>query len=208
MKKAEGRNSPGRAAGNSNATGRRAELLAIAGRLFATRGFAQTTVRDIGDEAGILSGSLYHHFSSKEEILDQVLHEFMDGLYDRFRVIVAAEVSPRAALDALIRSSFLVIHEQTDAVALYQNEASRLPEQSFAYVNRRSDEIEKMWIEVLEAGVRSGDFREGLAVPVVYRFVRDSLWSAVRWYKPRGRLRHDIIAEQYLDFIHGGLLAK
>ena len=45
---------------------RREELLQIAGALFAQRGFKNTTVRDIADAAGILSGSLYHHFDSKE----------------------------------------------------------------------------------------------------------------------------------------------
>ncbi|UMG92355.1 helix-turn-helix domain-containing protein [Nocardioides sp. TF02-7] len=40
---------------------RRGELLAIAARLFAEKGFKNTTVRDIADAAGILSGSLYHH---------------------------------------------------------------------------------------------------------------------------------------------------
>ena len=49
----------------SGPTTRREELLAIAASLFAERGFKNTTVRDIADAAGILSGSLYHHFDSK-----------------------------------------------------------------------------------------------------------------------------------------------
>ena len=44
--------------------------------MFAERGLRATTVRDIADSAGILSGSLYHHFSSKEEMVDEVLREF------------------------------------------------------------------------------------------------------------------------------------
>jgi AcrR family transcriptional regulator len=52
---------------------RREELLAIAAELFAQRGFKNTTVRDIADAAGILSGSLYHHFDSKESMVDEIL---------------------------------------------------------------------------------------------------------------------------------------
>ena len=52
---------------------RRDELLALAATMFAERGLRATTVRDIADSAGILSGSLYHHFSSKEEMVDEVL---------------------------------------------------------------------------------------------------------------------------------------
>ncbi len=48
---------------------RRDEILAIAAQLFAERGFAATTVREIADAAGILSGSLYHHFDSKASMV-------------------------------------------------------------------------------------------------------------------------------------------
>ena len=58
---------------------RRDELLELAAVMFAERGLRATTVRDIADSAGILSGSLYHHFASKEEMVDEVgvtlLHE-------------------------------------------------------------------------------------------------------------------------------------
>ncbi|MGS0562549.1 TetR/AcrR family transcriptional regulator [Microbacterium aurugineum] len=68
---------------------RRDQIISIAARLIAKRGYSATTVRDIADEAGILSGSLYHHFSSKEAILQEILHSFMSGLLGRFEEIVA-----------------------------------------------------------------------------------------------------------------------
>jgi len=49
---------------------RRADVVRLAGELFAQKGFRATTVREIADAAGILSGSLYHHFDSKESIAD------------------------------------------------------------------------------------------------------------------------------------------
>ena len=60
---------------------RRDELLAIAAELFAERGFTNTTVRDIADAAGILSGSLYHHFDSKESMVDELLDTFQTELW-------------------------------------------------------------------------------------------------------------------------------
>ena len=52
---------------------RRARMVALAGELFAQKGYRATTVREIADAAGILSGSLYHHFDSKESIGDEIL---------------------------------------------------------------------------------------------------------------------------------------
>ena len=198
-----------RKGGNAAGSARRAQLLAIAAQMFATRGYTQTTVRDIADEAGILSGSLYHHFASKEAMLTEILREFMDGLLERFTAIAAAAESPRAALDGLVRSSFETIHRSPHAVALYQNEATFLGrEPEFGFVTKRSREVEQVWLDVLHAGVESGDFRAELEPTTTYRFIRDGVWSSVRWYNPRGRLQHGPLADQYLTILDGGVLSS
>ena len=61
----------GRSSGKGES--RRNELLEIATRVFAEKGIASATVRDIAQEAGILSGSLYHHFASKEEMVKEIV---------------------------------------------------------------------------------------------------------------------------------------
>src|SRR5689334_24003451 len=92
--------------GSASEPSRREELLAIAARLFAEKGLRATTVRDIADAAGILSGSLYHHFDSKEAMVDEILRGFLDPLFARYREIVAGGQSPRATLQALVEASF------------------------------------------------------------------------------------------------------
>ena len=54
-------------------TPRKAELVRLAGGLFAARGFHGTSMRDIGDAVGMRRGSLYSHFESKEEIVECLL---------------------------------------------------------------------------------------------------------------------------------------
>lgn len=193
----------------SNGSTRRDELLEIASRLFATRGYSQTTVRDIADEAGILSGSLYHHFDSKEAMLSEILHGFLDSLHTRVVEISKQGSSPREALDELVRLSFSVIHDHQHAVTLYQNEAALLANiAEFDFVARTSEAIEKAWLEVLYAGQWSGEFQQDLQMNFVYRFVRDAIWATVRWYNPRGKVQHEKVAYQYLSVLHGGLLAS
>ncbi len=84
---------------------RREQLLAIAGRLFAEKGFRNTTVRDIADAAGILSGSLYHHFDSKESMVDELLVPFQTELFAKYDAILASEDDARAKLEAAVRVS-------------------------------------------------------------------------------------------------------
>ncbi|MFC8433587.1 TetR/AcrR family transcriptional regulator [Streptomyces sp. NPDC057253] len=195
------------AARNGTGSERRAELLQIAAGLFATRGYTQTTVRDIADEAGILSGSLYHHFSSKEDMLDEILRGFLDRLHERFTEIEKEGTDPREVLDQLITHAFTTIHETPEAVALYQSEADTLVGQSgFEYVDQLGKKIEKIWLRTLTAGQRSGVFRADVDVSLTYRFIRDTVWCSVRWYRPRGKFRAEALAEQYLRVLHGGLV--
>lgn len=192
--------------GTANGSARRAQLLEIAAKMFATRGYSQTTVRDIADEAGILSGSLYHHFSSKEAMLTEILKDFMGGLIDGFVRIVEQGDNPSEILDGLIRNSFETIHREPYEVALYQNESaflSTIPD--FEFVTQTSLEIEKVWLGVLEAGRTSGVFRKDVDVKLLYRFIRDAVWASVRWYRPGGRLDHVKVADQFLELLHGGL---
>ncbi|MGW2182314.1 TetR/AcrR family transcriptional regulator [Streptomyces sp. NPDC001732] len=199
----------GSRAGGNSGSDRRGELLGIAAELFATRGYAETTVRDIADEAGILSGSLYHHFSSKEEMLDEILRDFLGRLLERFTAIEKEGENPEQILDELIRHSFDAIHTTPFAVALYQNESTMLSRQpGFEYVDEIGKKIEKIWLRVLRAGQKSGVFRADVDVSLTYRFIRDTVWSAVRWYRPGGKYKPGTVAAQYLTVLHGGLRAE
>lgn len=188
---------------------RRNQILAIAARLFASHGYAATTVRDIADEAGILSGSLYHHFSSKEAIFQEILRSFMGSLLGQIEEIVAAGEGPRETLDNLIRTAFQVIEDQYDAVGLYQNESAILQTQpGFEFLAAGSARIEEFWRAQIEAGQAQGVFRASFDSAIVYRFVRDAVWSTVRWYRPNGRHTAETLTQNFLDLLHNGVLAE
>lgn len=188
---------------------RRNELLALAATMFAQRGLRATTVRDIADSAGILSGSLYHHFSSKEEMVDEVLRGFLDWLFSRYEQIVATEPNPLERLKGLFMASFEAIENRHAEVVIYQDEAKRLAEQErFAYVDERNREQRKMWVEVLNQGIAQGYFRPDVDVDLVYRFIRDTTWVSVRWYQPGGPLTAEQVGQQYLAIVLGGITTE
>ena len=187
---------------------RRDQILSIAARLIARRGYSATTVRDIADEAGILSGSLYHHFSSKEAILQEILRSFMAGLLGRFEEIVAEGGGPRETLDKLVAHAFATIESQPDAVGLYQNELSFLGRQpGFEFLGEHSEKIETIWLAQISEGQRVGEFRDSIDVPIAYRFIRDAVWSTVGWYRPGRGHTAASLTDNFLNLLHGGLLA-
>lgn len=188
---------------------RRDELLATAGQMFAEQGLRSTTVRDIADAAGILSGSLYHHFDSKESMVDEILRGFLDDLFARYREIAASSKSATETLRGLVIASFESIDAERNAVAIYQDEAKRLSSQErFAYISELNVEFRRLWQSVLQRGVENGEFRADLDVELVYRFMRDTVWVAVRWYRPGGSRSVDSIADQYLSVVLDGILPR
>ena len=190
----------------SSGGGRRDELLSIAARLFAEKGFRNTTVRDIADAAGILSGSLYHHFDSKESMVDEILRSFQDELFASYDEVLASDADARTKLEQVVRLSFAAINDHRHEVAIFQNEADYLGGfERFGYLAERNGQSRDIWITLLRDGVTSGDLRPDLDVDLVYRFIRDTVWVAVRWYRPGGQLSHESVADQYLSILLEGI---
>jgi len=186
---------------------RREELLAIAARLFAEKGFRNTTVRDIADAAGILSGSLYHHFDSKESMVDEILSTFQEELFGQYDAILASsDLDPLAKLEQAVLVSFDAIDKHRDEVAIYQNDAAYLLTfERFAYLGERNQQSREVWLTLLQNGIDAGVLRDDLDLELTYRFIRDTIWVAVSWYRPGGRRTHTEIARQYLSILLEGI---
>jgi TetR/AcrR family transcriptional regulator, cholesterol catabolism regulator len=187
---------------------RRADVLAAAADLFAARGYAATTVREVAEAAGILGGSLYYHFDSKESMADEILSGFLAQLWADYDRVTGAGLGPAETFRELIVSSFRCIDQHRPAVMIYQKETAHLAEHPrFAYLLESRRKFREMWLTVLDAGVMAGVFRADLDTGLVYRFIRDTVWLAASWFRHDGPLSADEIARQYITMTLDGILA-
>ncbi|MFF7810487.1 TetR/AcrR family transcriptional regulator [Streptomyces roseolus] len=185
---------------------RRRELLDTAAEVFAAQGYNATTVRKIADAAGMLAGSLYYHFDSKESMLDEILSTFLTELWEGYDAVLAAGLGPRETIEALVTESFREIDRHRAAVAIYQKESRHLMDlPRFHYLADSQRRFEKAWLGTLERGVADGAFRGDLDVRLTYRFVRDTVWVAASWYRPGGGHSPEEIARQYLSMVLDGI---
>nr|WP_202447887.1 TetR/AcrR family transcriptional regulator [Streptomyces sp. SID5468] len=181
-------------------------MLAVAAEVFAAQGYDATTVREIADAAGLLAGSLYYHFDSKESMLDEILSTFLGELWAGYDAVLAAGLGPRETIEALVTESFREIDRHRAAVAIYQKESRRLTDQPrFGYLADSQRRFEQAWLGTLERGVTAGVFRADLDVRLTYRFVRDTVWVAASWYRPGGQHSPEEIARQYLSMVLDGI---
>ncbi|MFI0963430.1 TetR/AcrR family transcriptional regulator [Streptomyces sp. NPDC021080] len=188
---------------------RRRELLGTAAEVFAEQGYNATTVRRIADEAGMLAGSLYYHFDSKESMLEEILRTFLDELWNGYDTVLDAGLGPRETLEALVTESFREIDRHRAAVAIYQKESRHLAAQErFAFLTESQRNFEKAWLGTLERGVDAEVFRADLDIRLTYRFVRDTVWVAASWYRPGGLHSPEEIARQYLSMVLDGISVR
>lgn len=168
--------------------GRRDRILAHAAVLFASKGVAGTTVREIADEVGILSGSLYYHFESKEAMVDEILSPYLAELRQRYAEALAIGSSARDRLRGLVRASLEAAAAHPQATEIYQSDANYLRGlDRFAYLKNTPQEIQKIWLGVIQAGVAEGTLRSDLDPTTFYRLIRDATWLSVRWFKPTSK---------------------
>jgi AcrR family transcriptional regulator len=185
---------------------RRDVILERAADLFAKQGVAATTVREIAEAVGILSGSLYHHFASKDEIVDAIVTSFMEDLVARYDAVLASETDPHAQLVGLVRASIATSAEHPHATEIYQNDARYLQaDDGSAAVVKGARTVRSAWIQVLEGGAASGVFRDDVPVKVVYPLLRDGLWLTARWFVPTRNYGYDQLAEDYVKVFVDGI---
>jgi AcrR family transcriptional regulator len=162
-------------------------------------------VREIADAAGILSGSLYHHFDSKESIGDEILSSFINDVLADYRAAVASAGSPSDVLEQIVRSTSRTLSRHRAALAMLQNDWSYFSTQPrFGYLRKALNEIERTWVTQLERGQASGVFRADLDPKLTYRLLRDVLWIPSQW-RVAGRYTTDQVAEGLLQLLFHGI---
>lgn len=185
----------------SDPQGARGRLLKEAARLFREKGYERTTVRDLAAAVGIQSGSLFHHFRTKEEILKAVMVETIRLNTALMQAAMEVAETPKDKLRALVRAELESINGQTgEAMAVLVFEWRSLSADSQAEVLELRDIYEALWLDVL------GTLREQkrlLADPfVVRRMLTGALSWTVTWYRPeRGGLTLDGLTDQIMAML-------
>ncbi len=178
---------------------RRKELVAIAAQLFCNQGYESTTVRMLADAMGIKSGSLFHHFKDKQEILVAVIESGMRHALQITTQALEGLDSPRERLLAVTRSHLFTLLEDRDAhvVALY--EWRSLTQESRQELVKIRDAYESIWAQVIAecqgAGLMSGD--QGLQ----RRLALGALNWTVQWYRPGAGLEPDDLARELVAMV-------
>ncbi len=183
----------------------REDVVRAAGRLFAERGYHGTSMRDLGQELGILGSSLYSHIDGKDQLLVEVIRRgaaMFQGLADE---VMASPGTAAERMRALVEGHVRIITEHVDEAATFLNELRFLPVEDRAGLIALRDGYQRAFRRLIEEGVEAGEFRPIEDPAMTSTFVLSVLNALVRWYRPAGPAEPDEIASRMYEFVMEGL---
>ncbi|MEY1661747.1 TetR/AcrR family transcriptional regulator [Isoalcanivorax beigongshangi] len=171
----------------------RGKLLSAAARLFRDKGFDRTTVRDIAAAVGIQSGSIFHHFPTKEDILFAVMVEVIRFNTERLQRMLDGLEAPTERLHALVRGELLsIIGDTREAMSVLVYEWRCLSPQKQQEALELRAIYEELWLAELRALQRAGYFTDD---PFVMRRLITGMASWTNtWFDQHGSLALDDLA--------------
>lgn len=184
---------------------RRDQIKRVAAGLFVENGVAGTSVRDIAEGVGMLSGSLYHHFPSKDAIAFAILDDFLTDLNARYRSVLPHVSGMREELRALVYSSIEIAEAHPFATEIYQNERAYHGPDAPEAIAHAVREAHTFWIEAATRASASGELRAGLDPVEFARMLREGVWWSIRYHREHLSERRDEVTDTVVAaFVDGG----
>jgi TetR/AcrR family transcriptional regulator, cholesterol catabolism regulator len=185
----------------------RDEILDAAAQIFSQKGYHGTSMQDIALAVNLQKASLYHHVSSKQEILFDLLNRALDLLIERVSSAIEGGTSPesrlRLAMNAYLGS--LTDHQDLAAILLLEHRSLE-PIYHARHIPRR-DRFEQVWRELIQEGKDAGIFTCNDASISARALLGVMNWT-ITWFNREGPLSASELSEQFANLFLNGLVVR
>ncbi|MBV9846533.1 MAG: TetR family transcriptional regulator [Kutzneria sp.] len=180
-------------------------LLAIAVRVFNERGYEATSMEDLSRKLGITKSAIYHHVSSKDELLRLAVNRALDGLFTVAEEALAHDGRAIDRLERLVRGSVAVLVDQLPFVTLLLRVRGNTRVERAALGRRR--EFDRLVTELVKQAEAEGDVRPDVDPAITARLLFGMINSLIEWYRPRGGAGAESLADAVCTVAFTGLRA-
>jgi len=183
----------------------RDDILDAAAQVIRQKGFHGASMSDIAEAVKLQKASLYHHVSSKQEILLALLDRALEMLFEQIDIIAKQPIPADEKLRQMVQVYLRLLADNSDlsAVLLFEHRSLE-PAQHKRHIPNR-DRFEALWRDTLEDGVRDGLFTCSDTALATRALMGVLNWT-LTWYRPSGPLSIEQIADQYTALMLNGLL--
>lgn len=179
------------------------KLVEAAAKLFRQRGYAATTTRQLSSDLGIQRASLYHHISTKEDLLFEISIRSLTHIIDAVRA--AAEAAPpEQRMQALIRAHLETALAEQDMHATMLIELNHLTLERRAAVVAKRAAYEQLVAREIAQAQAAGLLRADLSARQLTLALLNLLNWTIFWYRVEGADTAASLAEWMGSlFLHG-----
>ncbi|HTR60941.1 MAG TPA: TetR/AcrR family transcriptional regulator [Candidatus Binataceae bacterium] len=173
---------------------KRKQILDAAAKVLARRGYIGTQLSEIAAEAGTLAGSLYYHFESREELLEEVLHEGVDQSFSHARKVLdelPPGSTPLERLCAAVSAHLKFQLVESDCARAAAHSMGQAPQDVWRRVNERFRKYGKFFDDLIEAAMKSGELDPRVNRSAVRMLIIGAANYAPEWYRQSGALDAD-----------------
>lgn len=188
----------------------RTRIMDAAAATLRAKGLSGAKLSEIAKISGMLAPSLYHHFESKDDLVEAVM---LEGIYHNTRYIVARvevlgpDAPPLVRLEAAITAHIDFLLTGNDYSSAVSRVFKDLPEEMRRRVLAAYSAFDNYWRDLIVAAQRAGSANNALDPTVVRKFLIAMLDSSSSWYRP-GKLSPAQIAEQAAAMVINGFALR
>lgn len=183
---------------------RRDSLVQTAVRLFAQKGYHATSMQDIAEAVGIQRGSIYHHITSKEDLLYEIMESSIKQLTAPVEELVSLPLSAAEKLRRFVEIHLELLASMRAEFTVFLRELKSLPPAKQQALEPLRNHHERLLQTIIREGRASGEFRD-----VDNRFAAFTVLSVCnwfcQWYSPRGPVGRTQVAAVFADLLLRGL---
>jgi TetR/AcrR family transcriptional regulator, cholesterol catabolism regulator len=192
---------------NNRKTDRRKQIIEIAARIFADKGYHSATLDDIAAELNLTKASLYYYITSKKAVLEEICNIVGKTNVAAFDDIVKSDMTPREKVKALIFRQITTNAENKEICSVYFDVSESVDPKAYRKIKGQLKAGEKALQLILQEGVEKGYF--AIEDVKMASFLIFSACNRIpKWYHPGGRLTPEEIAEQFTKLLENGFLAS
>lgn len=181
-------------------------VLGVAVKLFNERGYDGTSMEDLSRKLGITKSAIYHHVPSKQELLRLAVNRGLDGLFAEVDKLDEVEGRAIDKLEYLVRASVRVLVEQLPFVTLLLRVRGNTKVERDTLARRR--EFDRIVSELVSEAAADGDLRPDVDPATAARLLFGMVNSLVEWYRPRGGVGADALADTVVAVAFDGLRVR
>ncbi|MBU4276993.1 MAG: TetR/AcrR family transcriptional regulator [Proteobacteria bacterium] len=184
---------------------RQRQLYDAAARLFASQGYHATSLRELAEALGLNKSSLYHYFDSKQELLYQLLDDYISEALAEIQSLCSDGQDPEEKLADFMRYYTRFYARDLDRLALLVNEVDNLEPRFRKVLEKKERRYLAALTDIFEQLRGQGRLKQVPPTVAAFAFF-GMVHYTFKWYRPKGKVSPEELSEMFWEIFGRGVL--